>query len=135
MSHTITGWEHQVQNRKGQPEYQEVTSSRANNTPPTGDLKAAATPAAQPQVTYTQPTHMFIPWSSSPQKGSKPNTILYSVLLANPTCCYVVAQPQVQPTKPIFLVASHQNGPKPYNLKAHPAFILATSLDSSPALL
>lgn len=95
MSHTITGWDHQVQNRKGEPEYQEVTSSRANNTPPTGDLKAAATPAAQPQVTYTQPTHMFIPWSSGPQKGSKPNTILYSVLLANQTCCYIVAQPQV----------------------------------------
>lgn len=31
--------------------YQEVTSSRANNTPPTGALKAAATPAAHPQVT------------------------------------------------------------------------------------
>ena len=32
--------------------YQEVTSSSANNTPPTGALKAAATPAAHPQVTF-----------------------------------------------------------------------------------
>lgn len=32
--------------------YQDVTSSNANNTPPTGALKAAATPAAHPQVTF-----------------------------------------------------------------------------------
>lgn len=32
--------------------YHEVTSSNANNTPPTGALKAAATPAAHPQVTF-----------------------------------------------------------------------------------
>lgn len=32
--------------------YQDVTSSRANNTPPTGALKAAATPAAHPHVTF-----------------------------------------------------------------------------------
>jgi len=32
--------------------YQDVTSSRANSTPPTGALKAAATPAAHPHVTF-----------------------------------------------------------------------------------
>lgn len=34
--------------------YQDVTSSNANNTPPTGALKAAATPAAHPQVTFSK---------------------------------------------------------------------------------
>lgn len=33
--------------------YHDVTSSNANNTPPTGALKAAATPAAHPQVTFS----------------------------------------------------------------------------------
>ena len=32
--------------------YHDVTSSNANNTPPTGALKAAATPAAHPHVTF-----------------------------------------------------------------------------------
>lgn len=32
--------------------YHEVTSSRAKSTPPTGALKAAATPAAHPHVTF-----------------------------------------------------------------------------------
>lgn len=37
-----------------QPAYHDVTSSNANNTPPTGALKAAATPAAHPQVTFSK---------------------------------------------------------------------------------
>lgn len=34
--------------------YHDVTSSSANKTPPTGALKAAATPAAQPHVTFSK---------------------------------------------------------------------------------
>lgn len=34
--------------------YQDVTSSNANSTPPTGALKAAETPAAHPQVTFSK---------------------------------------------------------------------------------
>lgn len=41
-------------NQKGGGIYQDVTSSNANNTPPTGALKAAATPAAHPQVTFSK---------------------------------------------------------------------------------
>lgn len=39
--------------------YHDVTSSSANNTPPTGALKAAATPAAHPQVTLFKTLNQY----------------------------------------------------------------------------
>jgi hypothetical protein len=40
--------------------YQEAASSRAKRTPPTGDRKAAATPAAAPQVIMSRRSLSFL---------------------------------------------------------------------------
>jgi hypothetical protein len=52
MSHK-TGWEHPVQNRKGQLKYQELTSSKANNTPSTRALKSYY------NTSYMATSHMY----------------------------------------------------------------------------
>jgi hypothetical protein len=57
--------------QKAWSNYHEVTFSRANKRASTGDLKTAATPAAQPQVTYKNRTTKVIAKKTLPNPKEK----------------------------------------------------------------